>query len=221
MRRIFYENGLSIVLFALFLACVIGQSLTGYQVYNQDQQEHHQPQVKYETYLVSGYLLESLAENWESEFLQMGLFVLLTAFLFQKGSPESNPLEKQEPSHRGSAESTHTPSLPWPVRRGGIIFVIYQHSLTIALLLLFAISFVLHAIGGAKAYCQEQMEHGNTHCPDALHFVGTATFWFQSLQNWQSEFLSIGMIIVLAIFLRQKGSSQSKEVASPHGKTGT
>jgi hypothetical protein len=219
MRRILYENGLSLVLFALFVLCVVGQSVAGHGDYNEMRQAHGQSAISYGAYLHTGHFLEALAENWESEFLQMGAFVLLTIFLPQKGSPESKKLTGAEPVDRDPRQGLPAPNAPWPVRRGGLLRRLYTHSLTTALLGLFAVAFVLHAVGGVREYNAEQLMHGEP-AQSLLGYLGTATFWFESLQNWQSEFLSLAVMIVLAIFLRQRGSPESKPVDHPHGETG-
>jgi hypothetical protein len=219
MRRILYENGLSLVLFALFVLCVVGQSVAGRGHYNDERQAHGQQALSYREYLRTGHFLEALAENWESEFLQMGIYVLLTAFLRQKGSPESKKLEGEEAVDRDPRHGNPRPDAPWPVRRGGIVLTLYAHSLTLALLLLFGVCFVFHAVSGVREYNAEQLAHGGAPT-SVVGYVGTATFWFESLQNWQSEFLSLAVMILLAIFLRQRGSPESKPVDHPHGETG-
>ena len=218
MRRFLRDNGLSITMFGLFLVFVTAQSVAGFSDYNSTQKEHGQPPVGYVQYLRSGDFVEAVFENWESEFLQMGLYVALTAFLFQRGSAESNDPDEQHPDEAGYSEDQH--DAPWPVRRGGLALRIYENSLSIALLSIFAFSFAMHAIGGADAYSQEQIEHG-ARPVSALQYLGTSRFWFESFQNWQSEFLAIGTMVVLSIYLRQRGSSQSKPVATPHAKTGS
>jgi len=221
MRRILRENGLSIVMFSLFVFAVVGQSITGYHEYNDDLKQHGQAQLAFVEYLGSGHFVEAIFENWESEFLQMGLYVLLTAFLYQKGSPESKKLDEKELVDSDPLKSRRKKAnAPWPVRRGGFVLQIYKHSLTIALFLLFLISFALHAAGGARLYSQEQALHGSP-AISTIEFLGTSRFWFESLQNWQSEFLSVGVLVVLSIFLRQIGSPESKPVDSPHSKTGS
>jgi hypothetical protein len=220
MRRILRENGLSIVLFLLFFFSVAGQGITGFHEYNEDQQEHKQPTVGFTEYLTSGHFVEAIFENWESEFLQMGMYVLLTAFLYQKGSPESKSLGKKEAVDRDPAKSRKKgENVPWPVRRGGFVLKLYENSLCIALFLLFIISFALHAAGGAKEYSQDQLEHGGQ-AVTMMQYLGTSRFWFESFQNWQSEFLSVGVLIIFSVFLRQKGSPESKPVDAPHGETG-
>jgi len=221
MRRILRENGLSIVMFGLFLFSVMGQSIMGFHEYNEDQKEHGQASIGYVEYLGNGHFVEAIFENWESEFLQMAAYVLLTAFLYQKGSPESKKLDEKEavdkdPSKPGRKKR----DAPWPVRRGGFILKVYENSLSLTLFLLFLISFALHAAGGARIYSHEQMLHGSPSV-STLEYLGTSRFWFESLQNWQSEFLSVFMLVVLSVFLRQKGSPESKPVDSPHSETGS
>src|SRR5215211_6166563 len=149
MRRILRENGLSIVMFTFFLIFLVGQSLTGHKEYNDDQQEHGQPTVSYAEYLGTGHFLEATMENWESEFLQMGAYVMLTVFLYQKGSSESKKLDEEEPVDRDPRKSKNKKDAPWPVRKGGLILKLYENSLSLAFFLLFLMSFTLHAVGGA------------------------------------------------------------------------
>jgi hypothetical protein len=222
MHRFFRNNGLSVVLFAIFVFTLLGQGLTGHQEYNQDQQEHGQPAVTFGEYLGSGHFVEATFENFESEFLQMAAYVLLTVFLFQKGSSESKDPEEEEPVDRDPRGSKNKEDAPGPVRRGGLILKLYENSLFIAFVLLFLASFLLHAVGGVEEYNQEMFEHGRGgQALTAIQYMGTSRFWFESFQNWQSEFLALFSMVVLSIFLRQKGSPESKPVDSPHGKTGT
>jgi hypothetical protein len=205
-------------LFGLFALCVVGQSLIGHQHYKAEQQAHGQSSLSYGAYLRTGHFLEALAENWESEFLQMAAYILLTAFLRQRGAPESKKLDVEEPVDAAPRRSAD-PQAPWPVRRGGLLLTLYAHSLTLTLGGLFVISFALHAVGGVHHYNAEQLAHGQL--PITLvQYVGSSTFWFESLQNWQSEFLALGVMLVLSIVLRQQGSPASKPVAAPHSETG-
>jgi Domain of unknown function (DUF6766) len=149
----------------------------------------------------------------------MAAYVLFTVFLRQKGSPESKPLEGQEAVDEDPRDWPAGPQAPWPVRHGGVWLTVYAHSLTIALFLLFLASVVLHAVGGVRVYNADQLAHGQA--PASLvGYLGSSTFWFESLQNWQSEFLSLVVMIVLSVFLRQRGSPESKPVHHPHGETG-
>jgi hypothetical protein len=220
MRQFFHNNGLSIVLFCLFSFSFAGQYLTGHKEYNDDQREHNQPTVGYVEYLGEGHFIEATFENWESEFLQMGMYVVLTIFLFQKGSSESKTPDTIERVDMIPEKSLINKDAPAPVKRGGLALKLYQNSLSIVLFSLFAASFVLHAVGGAQVYNEEQTEHGETEKVTTIGYMGTSRFWFESFQNWQSEFLSMGAMVVLSIFLRQKGSPESKPVDSPHSETG-
>jgi hypothetical protein len=219
MRRVLRENGLSIVLLSLFLLFWLGQSVAGHREYNSDQQEHHQPELGYLSYLGSAHFWEATAENWESEFFQMFGYVILTAFLFQKGSSESKKLNEREPVDRDPRQSKRK-NAPWPVRRGGFVLKLYENSLSLAFLLFFLTSISMHALAGARIYNEEQMEHGQS-ALGVLQYAGTSRFWFESFQNWQSEFLAIAAMVILSIFLRQRGSPESKPVDSPHDQTGS
>ncbi|MEG3985928.1 hypothetical protein QUA13_02045 [Microcoleus sp. S28C3] len=219
MRRFFRENSLSLVMFGLFFFSLVGQILTGHRDYSQELKDHKQPPIGVVEYLGSGHFIEAVFENWESEFLQMGMYVLLTAFLCQKGSPESRKPEGEEAVDAEPGNQELNPKTPWPVRQGGLSLKVYENSLTLALFLLFFLSFALHAVGGAKEYSQEQIQHGEKPV-SAIEYLGTSRFWFESFQNWQSEFLSIGTLAVLSVFLRQKGSPESKPVDRPNDETG-
>lgn len=220
MRRLLRENGLSIVLLSLFLLFWVGQSAVGHREHNSDQREHGQPEVSYGAYLRSSHFWEATAENWESEFFQMYFYVILTAFLYQKGSSESKKPGEPEPVDRDPSRSRRRKA-PWPVRRGGLVLRLYQHSLSLAFLLFFLVSISLHAVAGTGVYNEEQTAHGQPEHLSVLQYAGTSRFWFESLQNWQSEFLAIAAMVVLSIFLRERGSPESKPVDSPHSQTGT
>jgi hypothetical protein len=219
MQRIFRNNGLSIVVFGLFLVFFLGESIAGHLAHNEDREQHNRPPIDYIAYVTSGAFLESTAENWESEFLEMAGYVVLTAILIQRGSAESRRPDRPEPSDRDPRLEKNTDGAPWPVRRGGWVLKAYEHSLSIGFLTLFVIAFLIHAIGGTHAYNEEQQWHGEA--PVSVgDFMLTSQFWFQSFQNWQSEFLGLGSMIVLSIFLRQRGSPESKPVDAPHLQTG-
>ena len=221
MKRFLQDNGLSLVLFVLFFfTFLVGQSVTGHLHYNNEQQEHGQPTVGYVEYLGTSHFLEATMENWESEFLQMFFFVVLTVFLYQKGSAESKDPHKKEEVDRDPRKSRNKKDAPWPVRKGGFILSIYEHSLSLAFLLLFLGSFFLHAVGGAGEYNETQKEHGSLERVTTMEYMATSRFWFESLQNWQSEFLAVGSMVVLTIFLRERGSKESKPVDAAHSETG-
>jgi hypothetical protein len=220
MSKILRNNGLSIVLTLLFLLFLVGQAVAGMYEYNDEQQEHGQPTVDFAGYLNTSHFVEATTENWESEFLQMFFFVVLTACLFQKGSAESKDPDKEEPVDRDPRKTRKKKNAPWPVRKGGRALTVYEYSLSLAFLLLFLMSFTLHAVSGAREYNESEREHGRYEQVTTLQYMGTPRFWFESLQNWQSEFLAVGAMVVFSIFLRQRGSPESKPVDTPHSETG-
>jgi hypothetical protein len=214
-RGFLQDNALSIVMLGAFLLFWGGQAVTGWLHHNEERADHDGKPLRFTAYLASGDFLESTAENWESEFFQMAAFVFLSAFLVQRGSAESKEPGAQE--ERPQAEKQR--NSPGPVHRGGLLLQVYSQSLGLAFAGLFLISFAAHAVGGMKQRNEEAMLHGRP--PEGLaEYLGSPGFWFQSFQNWQSEFLSVAAIVVLSIFLRQKGSPESKPVAAPHAQTG-
>jgi uncharacterized protein (DUF486 family) len=219
MRRVLRDNALSLTMFGLFFAFLLAQSIAGHRAANSENEQHGQPSESYSEYVTSGNFVEATFENWESEFLQMGAYVLLTAWLIQKGSPESKNPDGEESDADPRAEADK-PDAPGPVKRGGLVLTLYEYSLSIALFALFLFSFVLHALGGHAEYNQQQLEHGQA-AVSLWGFVTSSAFWFQSMQNWQSEFLAVATLAVLGIWLRQRGSPESKPVAAPHAQTGT
>ncbi len=219
-KQFLRNNGLSLAVFGLFLLFLVGESIAGFYANNAEQHAHGQPPLTYGEFLTSGTFIESTTENWESEFLEMGAYALLTAFLFQRGSAESKNPDQSLPTDRDPRTSPHKAQAPWPVRRGGWVLRLYENSLSLAFALLFICAFFVHAFGGVHAYNEEQRQHGEA-AISLLQFLGNSKFWFQSLQNWQSEFLGLGSMVVLSIFLRQRGSPESKPVDSPHSETGS
>jgi hypothetical protein len=219
MRSWFRDRGLTLVLMAMFALLLVGQLATGLAEYNAEQQEHGQAAVSLNRYLGTGHPWEALFENWESEFLQMAVFVLLTTVLIQKGSPESRRPGVKELVDADPRDFQDAPESPWPVRRGGWVLRLYQHSLGLAFILLFLFSWAGHALGGFSEYAADQALH---HQPETtlIDYVTSARFWFESFQNWQSEFLAIASMVWLAVYLRQRGSPESKPVHAPHTETG-
>lgn len=198
------------------MATLAGQVVAGYVEFNQQQREHGQVALTLARYLGTGHLWQAVAENWESEFLQMAAFIFLTAKLFQKGSPESkDPDRTDDPVDEDPETQRHAPNVPWPVRKGGWVLRLYEHSLSLTFLLIFFVSFAIHALAGQAAYSREQQLIGQ---PEVSlgEYVVSGRFWFESMQNWQSEFLAIAAMVLLGIFLRERGSPESKPVATPH-----
>lgn len=213
------HNALSLVLIGLFLVMVLAQIYFGRIAYNEERLLRGQQAVHLLAYLQSGHFIEALFENWESEFLQMGAFVLIAVKLRQKGSTESKPFVDDFDGDDDPREEKYNPRAPWPVRRGGWVLAVYEHSLSLAYGLLFALSFVMHAVGGRMLGNEERLAHGQP-AQTLLQFASSSEFWFESFQNWQSEFLAIASVVIFTIFLRERGSPQSKPVAAAHSRTG-
>lgn len=214
--RFFKDNALSLVMFGLFVLFIGGESVVGHRTHLEELRDHGEPPITYGAYLRSGDFAEAVFENWESEFLQMGLFVVLASFLRQKGSAQSKPEGENEVDQDPREHAR--PDSPGPVHRGGLALTLYSRSLSIALLGLFVFSFAMHAVGGQRAFNAEQLQHGGAPV-SVLGYLASARFWFESFQNWQSEFLSVFALAVLSIWLRQKGSPESKPVHAPHRET--
>lgn len=219
-KKFAQNNGLSIAMFSIFVLALIGMSIAGWQTNSETLKDHGQPAEYYTSYIVSGDFIEGVFENWESEFLQMWALVVLTIFLKQKGSSDSKPLRSKAPQDTASRYTIINTS-SWRQTGKAAANFLYSHSLSLVLLGLFLISFVLHALGGAAAYNEEALRHGNETI-STLGFVMTPDFWYQSLQNWQSEFLAVGTLLVLSIKLRERGSPESKPVGKKYdAKTGS
>jgi hypothetical protein len=219
LRRLWHNHGLSCALITLFLLSMVGQIWSGWYAYNADRRDHSEPAVGLGEYLRSGHFGEATFENFESEFLQMAFYVLLTVWLFQRGSSESKRPDVVEAVDLDPRNSPKKDEAPWPVRRGGLVLVLYENSLSVVFVLLFIASFILHATTGAALYNEEQLAHSGDPL-SVVDFMMTAQFWFESFQNWQSEFLSLAAMVVLTIFLRQRGSPESKPVDAPLWETG-
>jgi len=211
------KNGLTLVFTLLFLLSLVGQFFSGFNEHNNDLEENGQAHISLSKYFTSGHFLQATFENWESEFLQMTLFVVLTIFLYQKGSSESKSVDGPEEVDR--EPSPKRKDAPWPVRTGGWVLLVYKHSLSIVLALLFLVSFILHFYGSLQDFNEGQLIHGRPEI-NASSYLSNSKFWFESFQNWQSEFLSVVAIVACSIYLRQKGSPQSKPVDAPHAETG-
>ena len=213
------DRSLTLVMLALFAVFLVGQIFTGWFEFNQAQAQHGAATVTLTAYLAVGHMWEALFENWESEFLQMAAFVTLTSFLYQKGSPESRRpgvTELVDVDPRAFADQE---DVPWPVKRGGWVLAVYERSLGLVLFLFFVLSWAGHLVGGWAEYRSDQEHHGQT-ATGLVDYATSSRFWFESFQNWQSEFLSVAVMIWLAVYLRQRGSPESKAVHAPHAETG-
>jgi hypothetical protein len=213
------NHGLVIVNLVLFVGFLTGMTFAGWQVSNDDALDHGDPTQTLGAYLASGDYWEAVSENWESEFLQMASYIAFTIFLFQKGSSESKPIGTPAPQDEDPRRHRTDPKAPWPVRRGGWVLVLYENSMLILFAVLFVAAFVTHLISGAAACSEEQLRHGLAGVTP-LEYLGTSQFWFESFQNWQSEFMVVALLAGAAVYLRQRGSSESKPVHVPHAETG-
>lgn len=208
------RNGLGLVLLVMFAASMVGQVASGHLEYNRELLQQGSIPLSLWAYLKTGHLASAIFENWESEFLQMTVYIVLTVKLRQWGSAESRPLAPGHEEPRIDEGPT-----PWPARRGGRWRALYGQSLAIAFGLLFLASFVLHLLGSWRDALAERRLAGE---PDISLWVylGESRFWFESFQNWQSEFLAVLALVWLTIWLRQKDSPQSKAIDAPHAQTG-
>ena len=209
--KLLRDNGLTIILLVFTALCIWGMVASGLTVENDTLVAHDHPPLGLFSYIVSGTFMSALFENWESEFLQMAAYVMLTASLFQRGSAESR--DPDEPERDGD-------KLPKDWRaRAPVLGWLYAHSLGLALAGLFVMCFVLHWLGSVEASNQDAMLHGGE-VKTAVDYFQDAQFWFESFQNWQSEFLSTAVLVVFSIFLRHKNSPESKPVGAAHSDTG-
>lgn len=180
MKKFIHHNSLSIVFLLLFVVTIIGQTVCGFKEYNKELSELGAVQISMAHYFASGHFIEAVFENWESEFLQMGMFVWFTIFLRQRGSSESKGCEGKEEVDR--EPDPKRKGAPWPVRKGGVWLAVYKHSLTISLLVLFVISFCLHAYGSFKdSNLHNVLEHKQQEL--WTDYLFSSRLWFESFQN--------------------------------------
>jgi hypothetical protein len=216
------SNSLAIVLAILFLASIGGQSYSGWKSFDSDQRAQHEPTVSYPRYLVSSDFYDNVMSNWQSEFLQISLYVMFAVWFRQRGSAESQDPERpvrdsDEDEMLGKHLRADSPK--W-ARAGGWRLRIYENSLLISMGILFFLSWFAMAVAQHNTYNNAQLaEH---HPAVSLgDFLGTSYFWNETFQNWQSEFLAVGVFAVATIYLRQRGSTESKPVGAPHHQSGS
>jgi hypothetical protein len=221
MRRFVRDNSLSIFFLVLFVAALIGQAIAGHSLYNQEQLEHGGDSISLWRYITSSSFGQAVMENWQSEYLQFTLFMLATIWLLQRGSPESKPPEEAgTESDRQQRVGRHAYSRsPLWARTGDLRTAIYSNSLLIVMVVIFVGAWFAQSVTGWTDFNQEQAAHGEAGV-SWLGYIGSSTFWESTFQNWQSEFLAVGSFAVLAIYLRQRGSPESKPVGAPHEATG-
>ena len=220
MRRFVRDNGLSLFFLVLFLAALIGQSFVGLANNNEELVRHGDAAISYGQFVTSSAFLVDVAENWQSEFLQFFLFIFATIWLVQKGSPES-----KDPGDQGVGSdadqhvgSEALPDSPRWARAGGWRQAVYSNSLLLVMGTIFVLSWFAQSVGGVVVANEENAQHGMP-AETWLDYVVSPEFWNRTLQNWQSEFLAVGAMVAFAIYLRQRGSSESKPVGTPHHTT--
>ena len=222
MRRFAFKNGLSLFFGAIFLAALVAQSFAGQRSYNADQLAHEEQPLSWLDYVLSPEFGGAVLENWQSEFLQFTLFILATVWLVQKGSNESKRLEDAGvESDREQQVGRHAPDdaprpAKWTQERRRFW---YENSLVLAMSAIFLLSWGGQSLNNWRAGNEELREHGEQTLGWS-EYVLRADFWERTLQNWQSEFLAVGTMAVFTIYLRQRGSPESKPVGSPHDETG-
>ena len=209
------NNGLSIALLAAFLLCMVGMAIAGHAFENQQLAQHGLPSISIGEYLKNENFLSALFENWESEWLQMAAYVVLTAYLFQKGSAES----RDPDAPPVQSYDMQKPNYPVPFGSSALLRWIYRYSLGLVLVLFFCVSFVTHLFASYRASATEAALHKDG-VQSLLTYFASARFWFESFQNWQSEFFSTAMLVVLSIYLRYKGSPESKPLDASKDDTG-
>jgi hypothetical protein len=222
VRRFASENSLSLFFLAIFLAALVGQAIAGHKLYNQEQLAHDAEPIGFWAYVTSSNFGNAVMENWQSEYLQFLLFMLATVWLLQRGSPESKPIgeEGAESDRKQRVGGWAGPEAPQWARVRGIRNWVYSNSLLVVMAVIFLGSWFAQSVTGWTDFNSEQRAHGKA-TDSWLSYVGSARFWESTLQNWQSEFLAVGSFAVLAIYLRQRGSPESKPVGAPHKTTGT
>lgn len=221
MRRLLRESGLTVVFLALFLGALVGQALVGHADFNHEQAAHQASPISLGRYVTSSSFAVDVMENWQSEYLQFLLFILATVWLVQRGSTESKP--PGEAGGEADAEQkvgAHAdPASPAWARAGGLRTFAFSNSLGLLMGLIFVLSWTAELVAGRVEYNDAQHDHGLPPV-SLLGYAGSPDFWNRTLQNWQSEFLAVASMVIFSVYLRQRGSSQSKPVGEPHAATG-
>jgi len=220
VRRFLRENSLSLAFAALFLAALGGQSYIGWLKFNEEAREHGSSTVSWGRFVLSSDFGVAVLENWQSEFLQFFLFILATIWLVQRGSAESKDLKEaglQSDEQQQIGRHANERSPRW-AKAGDWRTALYSHSLVIVMGLIFLLSWFGQSVSGWTTFNEEQRDH-NDPTVSYAGYLGRPDFWERSLENWQSEFLAIGTMAVFTIYLRQRGSPESKPVGSPHEET--
>ena len=221
MRRFLRQNGLSIFFLVLFLCALAGQAVAGHADYNDQALQHGEPTISMARYLVSSDFGVDVMENWQSEYLQFTLMILTTVWLLQRGSPESKPLDQagRESDQRQKVGPYAQRNSPLWAKASGVRRQLFENSLVLVMGSIWVGTWFAQSVTGRVEYNDTRLEH---HMDPVgwWQYVGTPDFWDKTLQNWQSEFLAVGSMAILAVYLRQRGSPESKPVGAPHASTG-
>jgi Domain of unknown function (DUF6766) len=221
MRRFLKQNSLSIVFLVLFLATLAGQAIAGHADFNEQALRHGDPEMSLSRYVASSEFAVDVMENWQSEYLQFTLLVLLTVWLLQRGSPESKELDKagRESDQQQKVGPYSQQNSPRWAKVGGIRRTIYENSLLLVMGTIWLGTWFAQSVAGLAQYNSDRLDH-HLDTVGWLSYIGRPDFWNRTLQNWQSEFLAVGSMAILAVYLRQRGSPESKPVGAPHTSTG-
>jgi hypothetical protein len=220
MLRWLRDNGIATFFLAACLATIAGEALVAHRLFNEEQLVHHEATMSFWRYVVSSDFGARIMENWQSEFLQFATFTIATVWLIQRGSAES-----KEPGKQGISSDEQelvgrhaTPRSPLWARVGGFRQRVYENSLFLVMLFFFLATWFAQSVTAWNVYNSEQQAHGEPALSWAS-YIGTNDFWDRTLQNWQSEFLAVGTLAIFAVYLRQRGSPESKPVGAPHEAT--
>jgi uncharacterized protein DUF6766 len=221
MRKFLREHSLSLFFLVIFLAALVGQAIAGHALHNEEAAAHAGKEISLWRYVTGSDFGNAVMENWQSEYLQFTLFLLVTVWLVQRGSPESKTVDQagtETEKEQDIGRYADRDSPQW-AKVGGWKTALYSNSLLIAMTVIFFGSWFAQSVTGWTHFNAEQVDHGDPKV-SWLSYLGSSTFWESTLQNWQSEFLAVGSFVVLAIYLRQRGSPESKPVGAPHDATG-
>jgi hypothetical protein len=221
VRAFVRNNSLSLFFLALFAGTLVLQALAGHADFNEDQDRHGDPRLSLGRYVVSSAFGTAVLENWQSEYLQFTLFIVATVWLLQRGSPESKELDKPGlESDEDQRVGPHAdPSSPGWAKVHGVRRRLYENSLLIVMAAIWLSSWFAQSVTGVSDYNTERLDHHQLPV-SWVDYLGRPDFWEKTLQNWQSEFLAVGSMAILAVYLRQRGSPESKPVGAPHDATG-
>jgi hypothetical protein len=219
--RFLRHNGLSLFFLVIFLATLVGQALVGHADFNHQQFAHNGDPISLWRYVASSSFGVDVMENWQSEYLQFSLYIFTTVWFLQRGSPESKKLDEAgTESDQDQKVGAHaTADSPKWARVGGLRTTVFSNSLLLVMTSIWLLTWLAQSVTGRIAYNADQLDH-HLAALSWTGYLGTPDFWDRTLQNWQSEFLAVGSMAVLSVYLRQRGSPESKPVGAPHEATG-